>query len=326
MLCLDHFEAMTMCALKILINRDGGAAKASGAALAEKVEQAFAKTGARVDVKIVAAEHISGAISQAASEHGRIVIAGGDGTINAAAQVLAGRDVELAVLPLGTLNHFARDLNIPTDLNEAAKLAIEGKAELVDVGEVNGRRFINNASVGLYPIMVQRRDELRRKNQMPKWIASVPAAWAAVSLLKHYKLQIDLEGAERPVVTPLLFVGNNPYSLESGSFGSRASLNNGLLSIYVLPPASRIALLWRGFRLMFGVANRTTDFSELAQCETATVRSARRLIEIALDGEVHQLALPLNFSIQRGGLKVVTPSGTSRDEIEAVGEPAIPPV
>lgn len=304
---------MATSPLVVLINREGGAAKASGPKLSDLVEKAFAKAGARADVRLLAAKDISEAIEQAAMQNHRIVVAGGDGTISGAAQVLTGYDVELALLPLGTLNHFARDLNIPSNLEDAAKLAVEGTAHAVDVGELNGRRFINNASVGLYPFMVRRRDEIVKRHGLPKWLSSVPAAWAALSRFRLYDLQIDLKGSEKPVITPLLFVGNNRYSLDGGAVGSRASLNKGQLSVLVVPRGSRTSLLWFGFRLMIGRADRSTDFEELVECKEFTVSSRASSIEVALDGEICRLPLPFNFSIRSGGLQVVKPSETAEN-------------
>lgn len=298
---------MTNFKLPVLINREGGAAKAAGDRLAEKVEAAFVAAGAHIDMQLLTAEALGNAIEDASAKHPRIVIAGGDGTVASAAQILAGGKTELAVLPLGTLNHFARDLEIPTDLEEAAKLAVQGKAQAVDVGEVNGQRFINNASVGLYPFMVQNRDAIRDRRGLPKWLASVPAAWDALARLRHHRLRIDLGQGEAPIVTPLLFIGNNRYSLDAGSVGKRETLQDGKLSVYAVSRASRAALLWFGLRAAVGLADGAKEFAALGDAEALTVNGHGRSIEIALDGEVRRLDLPLQFKALAGALQVVIP-------------------
>lgn len=302
-----RFASMTNAPLPVLINREGGSASKAGDALPDQVRKAFAAAGGQADVSMLPAGQMAQAIESAAAAHRRIVVAGGDGTIASAAQLLTGTATELAILPLGTLNHFARDLGIASDLAEAAKLAVQGNARPVDVGEVNGRRFINNASLGLYLYMVKNRDELRERHGLPKWLAMVPASWAALWSLRHQRLRIDMGQGVKPIITPLLFVGNNHYSLESGSVGSRDNLTGGKLSVYAVARAGRLALFWFGARALIGLADRRRDFEALGDTETLIVRRADRSLELALDGEVQQLHLPLEFGIAAGGLNVVAP-------------------
>jgi len=291
----------------VLINREGGTASAAGAKLPDQVAQAFAKAGAHAEIRLLAASEMGAEIQRAAANYPRITVGGGDGTIAAAAQLLAGGPAELALLPLGTRNHFARDLAIPVDLESAARLAVEGKAAPIDLGEVNDRYFINNASVGLYPFMVKHRDRIRDRHGWPKWLASVPASWDAFSRLRNLRLRVDLGHGEQPVTTPLLFVGNNRYSLESGSVGARDSLCDGVLSVYAVTRSSRAALLWFGVRAMVGLTDRTRDFEALGECYAFTVQASDGSQEIALDGELRRLRLPLRFAIHAGALRVVVP-------------------
>jgi diacylglycerol kinase family enzyme len=299
---------MTNHSLTVLINREGGAASAAGDKLSDQVGAAFEKAGGSADVQLLKADEIDRALTRAAKRGARFVVAGGDGTIAAAAQALAGRKTELAILPLGTLNHFAKDLGIPVELDDAAKLAVNGRAQGIDVGEVNERRFVNNVSVGLYPFMVRDRDDIRERRGWPKWLATVPAGWGALSRLRHHRLHIDLEDGKQPVVTPLLFVGNNRYSLDSGSVGSRASLREGKLAIYAVKRSSRAALLWFGARALIGLADHARDFAAVGESLAFTVAASGRRIEIALDGEVTQMQSPLAFRAFPGELRVVVPS------------------
>lgn len=298
---------MTKAKMVVLINHDGGAAKTAGKKLPEQVMTAFEKAGGKAHVRVLAADEMDKAIELAAKEEKRFVIAGGDGTVAAAAQVLTGGKTELAILPLGTLNHFAKDLGIPLKLEAAAKLALNGKAAAIDVGEVNGRCFVNNASVGLYPFMVRDRDDIRERRGWPKWLATVPASWDALSRLRHHRLKIDLGEGKQPVVTPLLLVGNNRYSLEAGAVGSRESFTEGKLSLYAIARSSRASLLWFGIRALLGLADRTRDFAAVGDSAGFTVESSDSDIEIALDGEILRIELPAKFAIQPGALRVVVP-------------------
>ena len=295
-----------MDALRVIVNRDGGAATKLGDALVPEVEKAFAQAGAAADIAVVEAGRIPQAIEEAAGA-GRVVVAGGDGTAASAAQILAGRDVELGLLPLGTLNHLARDLGIPTDLAAAAQVAVAGRPARIDLGEVGGRVFVNNASIGLYPLMVRKRDALRRAKGWPKWLSTLPAAWAALERLPHHRLRLDWGDGERAIVTPLLFIGNNRYSLDSGEVGKREHLSDGKLAIYAVARRRRTALIWFAIRALAGRAQRDLDFETLGECETLTVRSSGESIEIALDGELRRMPSPLEFRIRAGALTVLVP-------------------
>jgi len=296
--------------LRVIVNRDGGTAAKLGDALVPELEKAFAQAGAVAEIAAVEAGQIPRAIEESA-EAGRVVVVGGDGTAASAAQALAGGDVELGLLPLGTLNHLARDLGIPTDLATAAKVAARGSPTRIDVGEVNGQVFVNNASIGLYPLMVRKRDALRRAKGWPKWLSTLPAAWAALERLPHHRLRLDWGDGERAIVTPLLFIGNNLYSLDSGEVGKREHLSDGKLAIYAVARRRRTALIWFAIRALAGRAERDLDFETLGECETLTVRSSGESVEIALDGELRRMASPLEFRIRAGALTVMVPAPSS---------------
>jgi len=251
---------------------------------------------------------LDGAVRELAGQAGRIVVAGGDGTVSSAARALAGTDVELALLPLGTLNHLARDLGIPSDLEAAARIAAQGASIQIDIGEVNGVGFVNNASIGLYPAMVRRRDARRRSSSLPKWLAALPASWDVLARIRHHRLRVDMGEGERPLVTPLLFIGNNEYSLEAGSLGSRRSLQDGRLWIFAVTRRRRLPLIWLALRMLLGKVDRNSDFVAIGDCRSISVRSPAGTIEIALDGEVEHLASPLQFRIIPATLRVVVPA------------------
>ena len=298
---------MTQSPLPVLVNGEGGAAASAGDELPERLEAAFAAAGVATDIRILPAAGMEEAIREAAAANSRIVIAGGDGTASAAAQILKGTDTELALLPLGTLNHLARDLAIPAKLEEAAKLAGHGRATAIDIGEVNGRCFVNNASIGVYPSMVRQRDDYQERRGLPKWLAALPATWDVLSRLRHHRLRIDKGAGEEPLVTPLLFVGNNRYSLDAGSVGSRKTLQDGTLSVYAVAGRRRLALIWFAMRALVGKVDRRTDFVTLGNCKEITVRSHSDSIEIALDGELLDLPSPLHFQSRPGALRIVAP-------------------
>lgn len=298
---------MTTPALPVFVNREGGWAAAQGDAAHAKIAAAFAGAGAQADIAMLAPDAIADAVARAARAHARIVVAGGDGTIACAAQAMIGATCELALLPLGTLNHLARDLGIPADLEGAAALAAQGAAAAIDIGTVNGRRFVNNVSIGLYPFMVRERDAVRRLHGWPKWLASIPASWQALARFRHHRLRIDLGTGEQPLLTPLLFVGNNHYSLDAGSVGSRASLRDGRLAVYAVARRSRGALIWFALRALAGRVDPVRDFVALDDVAAFRITAHGGSIEVAMDGETERLESPLDFAIEPGALRVVTP-------------------
>jgi len=295
-----------MKTLHVIVNRNGGAAAKMGDMVAGALEKAFAQAGATVRVAALDGKQIPEAI-KAVARSGRVIVAGGDGTAAGAAQILAGSDTELGLLPLGTLNHLARDIGIPVDLGEAAEVAANGQPVAIDVGEVNGQVFVNNASIGLYPLMVRKREGLRRAKGWPKWLSTLPAAFAALERLPHHRLRLDWGRGERAIVTPLLFVGNNVYSLDRGEVGKRNTLTDGKLSLYAVARRRRAALIWFAMRALVGRAERSLDFETLGECETLTVSSSSGSIEIALDGELRRMDSPLEFRIRAGALTVIAP-------------------
>jgi diacylglycerol kinase family enzyme len=296
--------------LPVIVNRNGGSAAKMGDTLVPEIEKAFAKANAAIEVATLDPKQIPDAI-EAAAKAGRVIVAGGDGTAAGAAQILAGSDTELGLLPLGTLNHLARDLGIPADLDEAADIAVNGQPRAIDVGEVNGQVFVNNASIGLYPLMVRKREGLRRAKGWPKWQSTLPAAFAVLERLPHHRFRLDWGKGERAIVTPLLFVGNNVYSLDRSEVGKRGSLSEGKLSIYAVAHRRRGALIWFAMRVLVGRAERSFDFETLGDCETLTVSSNGGSIEIALDGELRRMDSPLEFRIRPGALTVMTPGEKS---------------
>lgn len=296
--------------LHVIVNRNGGSAAKMGDTLAPEIEKAFAKADVAIEVATLDPKQIPDAI-EAAAKAGRVIVAGGDGTAAGAAQILAGSDTELGLLPLGTLNHLARDLGIPVDLDEAADITVNGQPAAIDVGEVNGQVFVNNASIGLYPLMVRKREGLRRAKGWPKWLSTLPAAFAVLERLPHHRLRLDWGKGERAIVTPLLFVGNNIYSLDRGEVGKRSTLTDGKLSVYAVTHRRRAALIWFAMRALVGRAERSLDFETLGECETLTVSSSSGSIEIALDGELRRMDSPLEFRIRPAALRVMTLSEKS---------------
>jgi len=291
--------------IPVLVNRSGGTAASKGDTLGDEIEAAFAEAGVSIDLQLVEGDALAGAVKAVAGQP-LVVVGGGDGTLGRLAGILAEQGSALGILALGTRNHLARELGVPLDLPGAAALIAAGTVRAIDLARVNGEPFINNASVGLYPELVREREQ----RSTPKYIAAIPASFAVLKRLKHHRLQLSLPGpqSDSNVVTPMLFVGNNHYTLEAGQIGKRDALDGGVLSIYAVAARRRLALLGFAIRTLLGRARRDSDFAAIGDTPGFEVSGRSDDIDIALDGEVMTLKMPLRFECQAGALKVVAPA------------------
>jgi diacylglycerol kinase family enzyme len=277
----------------------------AGSAERERLEQALAGAGIEPDIDEVAPNEIAERARRAAERADVVAVAGGDGTLSAAAGALAGGDAVLGVLPLGTLNHFARDLGVPADLDEAVALLRDGEVRSVDAGEVNGRLFLNNSSIGLYPEAVRERQAAERRGAA-RWRAMAVATARAVRRYPLLELRIDAGETIHACRTPLVFVGNNRYDLSLPGAGIRDRLDGGHLVVYAADDPGRLGLARLAWWAVRGRLERHPQVRFDAVGEL-TVHSRRRVLDVAVDGEVTAFHTPLRYRIRRQALRVVGP-------------------
>jgi diacylglycerol kinase family enzyme len=242
----------------------------------------------------------------AQSDERVIVAAGGDGTISGVAAALAGTNKVLGVLPVGTLNHFAKDLGLPLDLESAVRTIVEGETAAVDAGEVNGRIFINNSSLGIYPRIVVRREAQQERLARGKWVAFFWATFQALRRFPFLNLRIAFEGREISRRTAFLFVGNNEYQIAGFNLGSRACVNGGNLGLYMSHGTGRFGLFRLAFHALFGRVDQAKDFDAFCVRE-ARIETRKRRLLVALDGEIGRMETPLNYRIRPAALRVLVP-------------------
>ena len=282
-----------------IVNRD----KAPGASVAAALRSA----GIGGPVDLVDGGAIFDRATTAVDEGAKLVIVGGgDGSVSAAAAAVAGTATRLGILPLGTLNHFARDLGLPIDLDEAAELIATGSERRVDIAEMNGRGFINNSAVGLYPLMVVDRDAQRNRLGRSKRVAMAVAAIRTLARFGHQRLTLTVNDQQAQVDTPLLFVGNNQYRLEMPGAGRRDRLDAGELCVLVMRSKTRAGFLAATLRALLGRA-RSDDIVRLEHVERLRVGSGRSRLTMSLDGEVLRVEPPLDYRIRRRALRVIAP-------------------
>lgn len=250
--------------------------------------------------------------ARAAAESGSEVVAalGGDGTQSAVAHGLAGTGAVMAVLPGGTFNYFARELGVES-LDAAMQAVVGGQVASRDLGVVNGRSFINNASIGLYPRILEQREDIYRR-----WGRSRMAAYGSVLMTlaelrppMHLSLQVD--GRTERFHTPLAFVARSAYQLESLGLEGADAVRAGHLAVFVARGTTRGALLAATLRLAFRRTARGEDFDlVIADRVQFEIGSSRTLV--ALDGEKSRMRAPFVLEVQRAALQVLVPRGTDR--------------
>jgi diacylglycerol kinase family enzyme len=237
-----------------------------------------------------------------------VVAGGGDGTVNAVASALVGTECALGVLPIGTLNHFAKDMHIPLDMAGAAGTIAAGKILPVDVAEVNGRIFINNSGLGLYPSVVRGRDQQQRLGRSKK----MAFFWALLSALRRYPLlQVHLttgDGQEMTRLTPVVFIGNNKYEMKGFEIGSRHSLQGGQLAIYVARHHGRWGLIRMAIEAVLGRLHRGVDF-DFVSAQQIKIETRKKKLNVSSDGEVSTFIPPLIYRIRPLALRVIVPAG-----------------
>lgn len=248
------------------------------------------------------------AVALAQQQQGTVVVAGGDGTINAVAQAALNSGLPLGVLPQGTFNYFSRAHGIPTDTATATRMLLDATVRLVQVGLINDRVFLVNASLGLYPQLLEERETYKQKFGRSRFVAL--CAGVVTLLRKHRQLILSLEqeGQSEVLRTPTLVVGNNSLQLEQVGIPHAQAIQQGQLVAIAVRPIGTLALfglLGRGALGRLGDADNIASFA----FDRLSVRPyRRRRIKVAVDGEVTWLHSPLVFQVAPHPLPLLVPA------------------
>lgn len=239
-----------------------------------------------------------------------LIAAGGDGTINAAASALVHQPTALGVIPAGTLNHFARDLHIPLDPEEAAQVLMRSGIVKVDAGEVNGHIFINNSVLGLFPNYRSTKEAWERrgfgKSGAGRFIAMLAGMLRVFWRMPHLNLELEADGGIRKMRTPFILIGNNEHRMQGFGLGQRASLSDGSLWVYAMRACTRWGLLRMLTGLLLGRTPRNAVF-EVFRTSRLRIDSKPRRIGVGVDGEMVRMVSPLEYQCLPRALRVITP-------------------
>ena len=289
-----------------------GSGKPDAKSQPENIRAAFAANGAEITLKVIndGSRLVSETQKSLVEGYRTIVAGGGDGTICAVAQSLSDSKATMGILPLGTFNYFARSLYLPMEIDAAAKVIVDGHTMPLRVATVNNRMFLNNASLGVYPAILAKREDIYRR-----WGRSqIAAYWAVIATLLtlrrplHLKLTID--GKSQNIRTPLVFIVNNAYQLQQMSLQGTDKIEAGELVVFVAPDTNRIGMLRLAVAVAIGRAASTQNFELLSGKDIlieSSRRSARRERTIAKDGERERMRGPFHFCVVQNALSVLVP-------------------
>ena len=287
----------------ILNDASGGAAGAAGGA----IDEACGRAGvdARV-IRVTRSGILEAAEPTAADEV--LVAAGGDGTVSTLATVAVTKNLTFGIIPLGTLNHFARDAGIPQELDRAVATIAGGRMRRFDVGEVNNVIFLNNASLGMYPRLVWER-QLEETHGRAKWAAFAIALARGWRGYRTINVQMTVDGLALRRQTPFVFVGNGDYRAEGLDLGTRAALDSGRLSMFVAPGITRMQALMLPFRALTRQLPSDGLF-EAFRAHQISIDGMRPEVGMALDGEIVLVSVPLHFAVRPRVLRMLVPQDT----------------
>lgn len=238
---------------------------------------------------------------------GVVVAAGGDGTLNAVASKLMGTDIPMGILPLGTFNYVARVLNIPLDLLDAAKAIGEGQPRSVHVAQLNQHIYLNNASLGLYPLFIQKREQFNKHFGRFPLHAYTSALGVLIRDRKELKLEVEVDGQRYPVKTPLIFFGNNQLQLAEMKLRIAEAAEAGKVAGVVVAKSDKRTLFKTLWQLIKGNLDQASDVYSFAADEVI-VHSKRNKLTVAVDGEIVTMTPPLKITVRKHALNIMVPA------------------
>ena len=300
--------------LFILLNIGSGQGDASTARAT--IEAACAEAGRKLHLVKVDQPHritqlAKDLVLRAQRDGGIVVAAGGDGTINAVAQATLGSGRAFGVLPQGTFNYFSRTHGIPADTASAMQVLLHETAQPVQVGLVNDRVFLVNASLGLYPQLLEDREAWKKRLGRSRLVATGAGLMSLLREYRNLRLRIDVHGQTRDVRTPTLFVGNNALQMEQLGFPEAQAIDAGQLAGITLRTVGRVTILWlllRGALGRLGEADQVVNFSFRHLSVLRSRGLGASLVKVATDGEITWMSLPLEFRVSPEPLMLIRPA------------------
>lgn len=289
----------------------------------DTIETVLRAAGRRFELHVLdqpgAIDDIAGRMAARATAAGGVLVAaGGDGTINAVARQAVAHGCAFGVLPQGTFNYFGRTHGIPEDLAEAVHALLGARLHPVQVGMVNERVFLVNASIGLYPKLLEERELDKKQFGRSRLVAALSALKTVLSPHRRLRLVLQIDGKLQRLRTATFFVGNNRLQMEQvGIAPLSAALEDGRLAAVAPKTRGRLGMLWLLMHGALGKMGRLDQADQLATFSFSRmhvkVRSLarRRTVKVATDGEVMRMTSPLEFRVLEGQLLLLKPDAAA---------------
>lgn len=296
--------------IALVLNSDAGTLRGSDTtAVAAKITAIFQAHGHDVTTTLAEGREAVAAIRRiAAAKQVEVVVAGGgDGTISAAAAACADSGTALGVLPLGTMNLFARSLNIPLSIEPAAEALAGGEIAAVDIARVNGRPFVHVLALGFHPELVEEREKTPSyRSRLEKMAGSVRSWWRVIRRPRRIFVAIrtDHQTMERETIG--LVVSNNVLGIGHLPYADR--LDSGLLGVYITRAGTPAEIARVTAEAAVGLVSLSPLVEHLTS-QAVDIRFHRSRIKATVDGELVRLPGPLRVESVAGGLKVLRPAG-----------------
>lgn len=301
-----------MTAFEIIINSDSGVlAEGGGEKVLDDIRRAFADEQVDADLKVCSGDAIAENIRLAVeSDRDIIVVGGGDGTVNTAASAVADAGKVLGILPMGSLNLYARDLKMPLDLTEAVHSLVHGEIRPVDYAEVQGRLYLCNSVIGILPPLVRHRERLRGESIFRRIWGVIRISFRLLKRNPRFHVDLVLNGERHHMKLRGLAVCNNAYHDAYALFPSPVPLDAGRLMVYAAKGPTRLGTLLLTLRLFLGTWNQERDLVSFPT-DKVTLSTRRKLVSTVTDGEIIEFRQPLTFRIHPRGLRVIMPAETA---------------
>ncbi|MFZ5671783.1 MAG: diacylglycerol/lipid kinase family protein [Pseudomonadota bacterium] len=300
----------------MVLNRDSGTLKDGDAEqMAETIAGIIRSHNHISDVKLVAGSEIQRTLEAARESHDAVLVGGGDGTISTAAAIFAGHETALGILPLGTMNLFARALAIPLKLEDAVAALVTGDRRQIDVGEVNGEIFVHHVTLGLHPRIVAGREKQSYRSRLGKKLAGLRTWWKLVRQAPRMRLRLEVDSERLSLRTASLIIANNPFVERLGGLPHGEVPDQGRLAVYAAQTRDWKELLAMSVEAGLGKweSNSKLDFLEGRRI---VIHTERRRLLVSVDGELVRLRPPLKARSLPGSLSVLCPASAGAEPVK----------
>lgn len=292
----------------VLANPGSGPARRNPQALSA----AMAVFGPRAELRAFSGDPAQEAARALRDGFAIIVAAGGDGTAAGVAHALAGTGAALAVLPLGTFNYFARGLGMPEDPAAAARAILDGASHFIAVGTLNGRVFLNNVAIGLYPAILEEREATYARFGRSRLLAHLASLRTLLRFQRAYRMELTQDQTRQRIRTPMVFVARSAYQLDQFGLDGAEAISQDRFALFLAPQQGRLGFLRLAWRLVRRRVDHRRDVVVSAPQRIGIAVSGRRRLSVALDGEKLKMRLPLRIELAHDQLHVILPPQKAR--------------